>query len=112
MAIIDLFGPDNDNNGVADKLEELRANNWLVNDASLTFNIDNGAMGLTSEEPKRIYLYDLKNKRPLVDYYSDQNTPSSKPKYSNIDLYFSFFNSSKVEVFKSPIVFKKLSTEE
>ncbi len=82
MAIIDLFGPDNDNNGVADKLEELRANNWLVNDASLTFNIDNGAMGLTSEEPKRIYLYDLKNKRPLVDYYSDQNTPSSKPKYS------------------------------
>ena len=28
MAIIDLFGPDNDNNGVADKLEELRANNW------------------------------------------------------------------------------------
>ena len=82
MAIIDLFGPDNDNNGVADKLEELRANNWLVNDASLTFNIDSGAMGLTSEEPKRIYLYDLKNKRPLVDYYSDQNTPSSKPKYS------------------------------
>ena len=82
MAIIDLFGPDNDNNGVADKLEELRANKWLVNDASLTFNIDNGAMGLTSEEPKRIYLYDLKNKRPLIDYYADQNSPSSKPKYS------------------------------
>lgn len=82
MAIIDLFGPDNDNNGVADKLEELRANKWLVNDASLTFNIDNVSMGLTSEEPKRIYLYDLKNKRPLIDYYADQNSPSSKPKYS------------------------------
>lgn len=82
MAIIDLFGPDNDNNGVADKLEELRANKWLVNDASLTFNIDNESMGLTSEEPKRIYLYDLKNKRPLIDYYSDQNSPSSNPKYS------------------------------
>lgn len=91
MAIIDLFGPDNDNNGVADKLEELRANKWLVNDASLTFHIDDNTMegmgkpnnlGVKAIEPNRIYLYDLKNKRPLVDYYSDQNTPSSKPKYS------------------------------
>lgn len=82
MAIIDLFGPDNDNNGVADKLEELRANKWLVNDASLTFYIDNVAMGNSAYEPNRIYLYDLKNKRPLVDYYSDQNSPSSQPKYS------------------------------
>jgi hypothetical protein len=84
MAIIDLFGPfvDSNSNGVTDKLDELRANNWLVNDASLTFHIDNIAMGNSAYEPNRIYLYDLKNKRPLVDYYSDQNSPSSKPKYS------------------------------
>jgi hypothetical protein len=82
MAIIDLFGPDADNNGVADKLEELRASKWLVNDASLTFYIDNAAMGSSAYEPNRIYLYDINNKRPLVDYYSDQNTPSSKPKYA------------------------------
>lgn len=82
IATIDLFGPDADNNGVADKLEELRANKWLVNDASLTFYIDNDAMGSAANEPNRIYLYDLKNKRPLVDYYADQNSPSNKPKYS------------------------------
>jgi Domain of unknown function (DUF4270) len=83
MAIIDLFdGPDNNNNGFSDKLDELRANKWLVNDASLTFYIDNNAMGSSAAEPNRIYLYDLKNKRPLVDYYADQNSPSSKPKYA------------------------------
>ncbi len=82
MAVVDLFGPDNDNNGIADKLEELRANKWLVNDASLTFFIDNAAMGNVAHEPNRIYLYDINNKRPLVDYYSDQNSPSSKPKFS------------------------------
>ncbi|NHM06584.1 DUF4270 domain-containing protein [Flavobacterium sp. CYK-4] len=82
MAVIDLFGPDTDSNGVADQLETLRNNNWLVNDASLTFYIDNSAMGSAAFEPNRIYLYDLNNKRPLVDYYSDQSTPSSKPKYA------------------------------
>jgi hypothetical protein len=81
MAIIDLFGPDTDGDGVADKLKEIRENKWLVNDASLTFHIDKDAMGNTGEEPNRVYLYDLKNKRPLVDYYSDQ-TSSSKPKYA------------------------------
>ncbi len=80
MAVIDLFGPDTDGDGVADKLKELRDSNWLVNDASLTFHIDKTAMGPLAEEPNRIYLYDIKNKRPLVDYFLDQ-TSSSKPKY-------------------------------
>jgi hypothetical protein len=82
VVTIDLFGPDGDNNGVADKLEELRASKWLVNDASMTFYIDNNAMGNTAYEPNRIYLYDINNNMPLVDYYSDQNSPSSKPKFS------------------------------
>ena len=83
LAIIDLFdGPDNNGNGYSDKLDELRENKWLVNDASLTFYIDNNAMGNSADEPNRIYLYDLKNKRPLIDYYADQNSGSSKPKYS------------------------------
>ncbi|WP_298222459.1 DUF4270 domain-containing protein [Flavobacterium sp.] len=76
MAVIDLFGPDTNGDGVADKLKELRDNKWLVNDASLTFHINNADMGL-AEKPNRIYLYDLKNKRPLVDYYSDQSSASN-----------------------------------
>lgn len=82
MAALDLFGPDNNGNGVADKLEELRANKWLVNDASLTFYIDNAAMQSATYEPNRVYLYDLKNKRPLVDYFLDQSSSFSKPKYA------------------------------
>ena len=39
-AKINLFGADTDGNGVADKIEELRARNLLINDASLTFYIN------------------------------------------------------------------------
>lgn len=88
MAVIDLFGADNNGNGIADKLEELRSNNWLVNDASLTFYIDNNAMGSTVAQPNRIYLYDLNNKRPLVDYSDDRGSSSnskfSKPVFGGI----------------------------
>lgn len=54
-AKIDLFGADLDNNGIADKIEELRANNWLINDASLTFYINQSVDTLSA--PFRLYLY-------------------------------------------------------
>ncbi len=54
-AIINLFGADTNNNGIADKIEELRANNWLINDATLTFYI-NQAID-TSFVPERLYIY-------------------------------------------------------
>jgi len=83
MAIIDVFdGPDTNNNGVSDKLDELRANKWVVNDASLTFYIDKATMGNTAREPNRIYLYDINNKRPVIDYYSDQSSSILGPKYA------------------------------
>jgi len=52
---IDLFGADLDNNGVADKIEELRDKNWLINDASLTFYINQSVD--TTEIPSRLYMY-------------------------------------------------------
>ncbi|MCI2229379.1 DUF4270 domain-containing protein [Polaribacter sp. MSW13] len=54
-AKIDLFGPDNDGNGIADKIEELRTKNLLVNDASLTFYINQSAD--TTAAPYALYLY-------------------------------------------------------
>lgn len=54
-AIIDLFGADLDNNGIADKIEELRSKNWLINDASLTFYINQAVD--TAFAPSRLYLY-------------------------------------------------------
>jgi len=63
MAIINIFGPDADGDGIADKLEQLRANKWLINDATLTFTIDNASMSNSlTKEPNRVYLYDINNK--------------------------------------------------
>lgn len=70
-------------NGIADELDDIRhpkvygseiyyskQNKWLINDASLTFTIDAAAMK-NDNEPNRIYLYDLNNKRQLLDYSLD-----------------------------------------
>lgn len=54
-ATIDLFGADADNNGIADKIEELRDKNWLINDASLTFYINQSVD--TTAIPSKLYMY-------------------------------------------------------
>ena len=89
MAVIDLFGPDNFGSdgttgtpdGVADELNIIRNKGWLINEANLTFFIDRAQMG-TTNEPQRIYLYDLNNRRPLVDWSADMSGISSQPKLS------------------------------
>jgi hypothetical protein len=81
MAIVNLFGPDLDQNGVADELENIRKNKWLINEANLIFNIDASAMA-NSYEPQRIYLYDLTNNRPIIDFYTDGTSNSANPKNS------------------------------
>lgn len=89
MAIIDLFdkkdlkGYDVKGNlitapnGVSDELDDLRypadGKKWLVNEANLVFHIDASTMG-NNYEPRRIYLYDFTNHRPVVDYYNDAST--------------------------------------
>lgn len=95
MAVIDLFGKQDvrkyvngvsvsGSNNVPDELDDLRhlANGKapMINDASLTFYVKKNAMG-TAPEPNRVYLYDLNNNRPLIDYYYD-NTTGSSSKYN------------------------------
>lgn len=79
VAFIDLFGPDNDSDGIPDQLEELRDNNWIINEANLVFHIDDTENGMQPvvgkpKEPSRIYLYDATNNRPIVDYTFDPTT--------------------------------------
>lgn len=81
MAVINLF--NRDENGQSAELEQYRANGWLINEANLTFRIDRDAMG-ANKEPDRIYLYDLDNKRPLLDYYNDFTINALKPKYGKV----------------------------
>lgn len=75
MAVIKLFGPDNDGDGEADQLTQLKQTDRLVNNAELIFDIDTDAMS-NSIEPTRIYIYDLKNNIPLVDFNNDLVTVS------------------------------------
>lgn len=60
-------------NDFASKLDDIRAKNWKVNEANLVFNIDSDKM-TGADEPRRVYLYDLTNNVPVVDYFSDQTS--------------------------------------
>ncbi len=75
VAFIDLFAPT--------ELETLRNNvatqNWLINDAKLTFYIDKSKMLNEDHEPERIYIYDATNNMVIADYTFDSST-SFKPK--------------------------------
>lgn len=87
IAVIDLFGPDNFGSdgmtgtpdGIADELNKIRNKGWLINEANLIFYVDKNQM-VNAAEPLRIYLYDLNNKRPLLDWGTDMSVISSKPK--------------------------------
>ncbi|MDD5149051.1 MAG: DUF4270 domain-containing protein [Flavobacterium sp.] len=74
-----LTGP----NGVSDELDNIRKNGWLINEANLVFNIDTDAMA-NSYEPQRIYLFDLTNNRPVIDYYTDASSGTSVKKNKTI----------------------------
>ncbi|MDX1544267.1 MAG: DUF4270 domain-containing protein [Christiangramia sp.] len=77
MAVIDLF-PDESS------LEELKENNWLINEANLIFYVNqdqlNGAV-----EPERLFLYDIENNRILVDYQNDPTVNENLPLVSRTD---------------------------
>ncbi|KAF2339138.1 DUF4270 domain-containing protein [Flavobacterium tistrianum] len=89
LAIIKLFNqtdvlsynsagePVNGANGVPDELDEIRYNvankNWKVNEANLVFYIDAAKMTGT-EEPNRVYLYNLTNNTVLADYSADASS--------------------------------------
>lgn len=85
IAEIKLFDNDGDAN-----LNAIRQNNWLINEANLTFYVDretlDAATGVT--EPFRIYLYNLKDNTALLDYQfdltQDSNPIRSRTTYGGI----------------------------
>ena len=61
MAIVKLFEKGD--------LATIKNNGWLVNEANLIFHVDKTSLTVTGEhQPQRLYLYDLNNNRPIVDY--------------------------------------------
>src|SRR5690606_38897797 len=81
VATIDLFGTEDlDGNNVPDVLDQIRSEDWLINEANLTFYVDRDAMNsheqgkIAAADPQRIYLYDVTNRRPIFDYSTDGST--------------------------------------
>ena len=74
VAYIDLFG-----NGELQTLRDsVATRNWLINDARLTFYIDQSNDGMQSvpykSEPERIFIYDATNNIVLLDYTFDTSS--------------------------------------
>lgn len=67
-------------------LNFLSEGNVLINEANLVFTIDQAKLagGSTQApiEPLRIYLYDVNNRRPIYDYYTDATTNGSDARYN------------------------------
>ena len=87
LAILELFGPDlfgvdgitGAPNGVADELDIIRKNKWLINDANLVFYIDTDDTEFkNSYEPERLYLYDYTRSTSILDYYLAAATTNKK----------------------------------
>ncbi|MGJ8665569.1 MAG: DUF4270 domain-containing protein [Patiriisocius sp.] len=79
MTILELFGPDNDGNGVADELDQMRTEKWLINEANLIFYVDKDAVTGGSKEPERILIYDVENNTALIDYANDTTSSAEDP---------------------------------
>ena len=74
-AEINLFEED----GGENILEQIKSENWVINEANLVFYIDRDqldAVGSTLEPP-RLYLYNTKNKSALIDISTDPASPQT-----------------------------------
>lgn len=75
VAVIDLFNgiiqdPETGLNMSQLDYFKSKKGKWLINEANLVFYVDQASVtGL--KEPDRIYIYDIENGTPLVDYYGD-----------------------------------------
>ncbi len=77
MAVIDLFKTPGE-------LDLIRSKGWLINEANLIFNIDAAKMAST-DEPNRIYVYDITHNIPIADFNLD---PTTNPNIKNSKFIF------------------------
>ena len=65
FAEIQLFEPNNEENII----NQIKANNWIINEANLVFYVDRDALDAagTTEEANRLYLYNAETNRELYN---------------------------------------------
>lgn len=66
-----LFGEDGDST-----IDEIRANNWIINEANLELYIDRETLDgqMASYEPPRLYLYNAETNAPVYNAITETNT--------------------------------------
>lgn len=66
---IRLFGEDEDSQVRGQNfIDEIKANNWIINEANLVFYVDNSVFPATSsDEPIRLYLYNAETSQPIYN---------------------------------------------
>ena len=65
--------------GGGEVINEIRQNNWIINEANLVFYVDRellDARGLT-EEPLRLNLYNAETNQPLYNFLTETNVEDS-----------------------------------
>ncbi|WP_292244912.1 DUF4270 domain-containing protein [Mesonia sp.] len=79
MAVIDLFTDQN-------QLDSIRELGWLVNEANLTFYVDETQVDLedTITQPSRLFIYDINNNTVLSDYSFDISANDNNPFLSRL----------------------------
>jgi len=76
VVYIDLFG-ERPTTGDPAQLETMREQGWLINEANLTFTVDQRRVG-TLLQPMRVYLYNADTNVPIADYTLDVTTSSNR----------------------------------
>lgn len=54
-------------------INQIKANNWIINEANLVFHIDTEALPTTAIEPPRLYLYNAETNAPLYNTTTENN---------------------------------------
>lgn len=78
LAEIRLF--DELENGGSQIIDQIRANNWIINEANLVFYVDRETLdnsGGAVEEPPRLYLYNAETSFPLYNTANESNNPNN-----------------------------------
>ncbi|WP_339650603.1 DUF4270 family protein [uncultured Maribacter sp.] len=73
-AEINLF----EENGAENIVEQIRSENWVINEANLVFYIDRNQLDASGSEldPPRLYLYNAENNFPLINANTEQTDPT------------------------------------
>lgn len=80
-------------------INEMKANNWIINEASLVFHVDTETVnGVGSILPPRLYLYNAETNRPLID--TNVDAASQTNTFASYQLYGGFLDDSDTQDLK------------